>query len=239
MAQLHGDERRRYVALMFTRIAGRYDLMNSVMTLGMHHRWRREVVEQATRGLEGLALDVAAGTGDLTMALGSQNGVVRAIGVDLLAVMLQRAKKKARWRSEEQVRFVVGDALHLPFPDDTFACAATAFGLRNMPDIQAALREMVRVVRPGGTVVTLEIVPLDPKRTLAPFLRAYFRYFIPWLGAFIAGDREAYTYLPASVDRFPPPDRLVGMMEEAGLASVSYKLTGMRMIAIHHGTKLI
>ncbi|MDP3061891.1 MAG: ubiquinone/menaquinone biosynthesis methyltransferase [Chloroflexota bacterium] len=239
MAQLQGDERRRYVAQMFTRIAGRYDLMNSVMTLGMHHRWRREVVEQATRGLEGLALDVAAGTGDLTMALGAQNGVVRAIGVDLLAVMLQRAKKKARWRSEEQVRFVVGDALHLPFPNDTFACAATAFGLRNMPDIQAALREMVRVVRPGGTIVILEIVPLDPNRRLAPLLRLYFRYFIPWLGAFIAGDKEAYTYLPASVDRFPPPDTLVGMMEEAGLGSVSYKLTGIRMIAIHHGTKLI
>lgn len=239
MAQLQGDERRRYVARMFTRIAGRYDLMNNVMTLGMHHRWRREVAEEATRGLEGLALDVAAGTGDLTLALGSQSGVVRAIGVDLLAVMLQRARNKARWRSEDQVHFVTGDALHLPFPDGTFACATTAFGLRNMPDIQAALQEMVRVVRPGGAVVTLEIVPLDPQRPLAPLLRLYFRYFIPWLGAFIAGDREAYTYLPASVDRFPPPDVLVGMMEKAGLGSVSYKLTGMQMIAIHRGTKLL
>jgi len=239
LAQLQGDERRRYVARMFTRIAGRYDLMNSVMTLGMHHRWRRDVAEQATRGLEGLALDVAAGTGDLTQALGAQDRVVRAVGVDLLPVMLQRARKKARWRSEEQVRFVVGDALHLPFPDDTFACAATAFGLRNMPDIPAALQEMVRVVRPGGTVVTLEIVPLDSNRRMAPLLRAYFRYFIPWLGAFIAGDREAYTYLPASVDRFPSPDVLAGMMEAAGLGSVSYKLTGVRMIAIHRGTKVI
>ena len=239
MAHLQGAARREYVARMFTRIAARYDLMNTVMTLGMHHRWRREVADLATRGLEGLALDVAAGTGDLTFALSNQPNVTEAVGLDLLSVMLQRAMEKARSRGNDQVRFVIGDALHLPFADDTFACATSAFGLRNMPSLRDALAEMVRVVRPGGTVVTLEIVPLEPGRWATPYLRFYFRHVIPLIGGAIAGDREAYTYLPESVDRFPPPARLKAMMEEVGLGSVTYKHVGMRMVAIHRGTKVL
>lgn len=239
MAHLQGEARREYVARMFTRIAARYDLMNSVMTLGRHHRWRREVAELATSGLDGLALDVASGTGDLTFALSAQPNVTQAVGLDLLSVMLERAVQKARARGNDSVRFVTGDGLHLPFPDNTFACAASAFGLRNMPSVRDALAEIVRVVRPGGTVVTLEIVPLDPKRWTTPYLRFYFRNVVPLLGGLIAGDREAYTYLPQSADRFPPPARLKTMMEELGLGSVTYKHVGMRMVAIHRGVKLI
>jgi len=224
---------------MFTRIAGRYDLMNSIMTLGLHRRWRREVAVLASRGPGGLALDVAAGTGDLTLELSTQRNITRAVGLDLLPVMLQRARSKARTQREHggQVRLVAGDALHLPFPDNTFACATCAFGLRNMPGVRDALAEMVRVVRPGGTVVTLEIVPLDPKHSTTPFLRFYFRQVIPRLGGFISGDREAYTYLPESADRFPTPDRLAAMMEDVGLVGVAYKCIGLRMVAIHRAVK--
>lgn len=239
MAHLQGYGRRQYVARMFTRIAGRYDLMNNVMTLGMHHRWRREAAELATRGVQGLALDVATGTGDLTLALSAAGNVSAAVGLDLLPVMLQRARGKARWRSNQQVHFVTGDALSLPFADDTFACAATAFGLRNMPSVRGALREMVRVVRPGGAVVVLEIVPLDMRRPVDPLLRFYFRYVVPWLGTFITGNREAYTYLTESVDSFPPPPTLAQMMKDAGMGNISYRLLGARMVAIHSGTKLV
>ncbi|MDP2744133.1 MAG: ubiquinone/menaquinone biosynthesis methyltransferase [Dehalococcoidia bacterium] len=255
MVQLQGEARREYVARMFTRIAGRYDLMNSVMTLGMHHRWRREVAELASRGLEepalsrspersegspkGLALDVAAGTGDLTLALSTHENITRAVGLDLLPVMLHLAGEKAFKRNAGRVHFVAGDALRLPFRDNTFACATCAFGLRNMPGVRDALAEMARVLRPGGALVTLEIVPLDPGRWTTPFLRFYFRQVIPRLGGLITGDREAYTYLRESADRFPTPYHLVEIMEDVGLDSVTYRYVGLRMMAIHRGVKLV
>ncbi|MBM2832412.1 MAG: ubiquinone/menaquinone biosynthesis methyltransferase [Dehalococcoidia bacterium] len=247
MIHLQGEARREYVARMFTRIAGRYDLMNSVMTLGMHHRWRRKVAHLASRGMEeptlslpkGPALDVAAGTGDLTLALSTQETITRAVGLDLLPIMLHLAEKKALKRNTGRVHFVVGDALRLPFRDNTFACATCAFGLRNMPGVRDALAEMVRVLRPGGALVTLEIVPLDSGRWTTPFLRFYFRQVIPRLGSLITGDREAYTYLRESADRFPAPERLVEMMEDVGLGSVTYRYVGLRMMAIHRGVKLV
>jgi demethylmenaquinone methyltransferase / 2-methoxy-6-polyprenyl-1,4-benzoquinol methylase len=239
MAYLQGEARREYVARMFTRISGRYDLMNSAMTLGMHHRWRREAAHLASQGPEGLALDVAAGTGDLTLALASQQTITRAVGLDLLPVMLHLAGKKALKRHAGRVHFVVGDALRLPFRDNTFACATCAFGLRNMPGVRDALAEMVRVLRPGGALVTLETMPLDSGRWTTPFLRFYFRQVIPRLGRLITGDREAYTYLRESTDRFPTPDHLVEIMEDVGLGSVTYRCVGLRMAAIHRSVKLV
>ena len=200
---LQGEARRRYVGDLFARIAPRYDLMNTLMTGGMHHRWRRVAVEAATGGTEGVALDLATGTGDLALGVAGADGIDRVVGLDLLPEMVTRARDKVRARDLDGIAwFTVGDGLHLPFPDDTFACATTGWGLRNMPDLRGSLQEMVRVVRPGGKVVSLESMPArgGPLGLPPPPL--------PTLSGAVDGsagrgrDRAAYTYLPRSVDRF-------------------------------------
>ena len=157
---LKGEAKRRYVGDLFVRIAPRYDLMNTLMTGGMHHRWRKLAAGVATGGPEGMALDIATGTGDLVFALAGARGTRIVVGLDLLSEMVALARVKARSRRPEvRARFMVGDALSLPFADHTFACATSAWGLRNMPDLRGSLEEMVRVVKPGGRVVSLESMP--------------------------------------------------------------------------------
>jgi demethylmenaquinone methyltransferase/2-methoxy-6-polyprenyl-1,4-benzoquinol methylase len=136
-----------------------------------------------------------------------------------------------------RVWFVLGDALSLPFPDDTFACAASAFTLRNLTDLRRGLMEMARVVRPGGRVVTLEITPRYINSPLRPLMHLYLHRIIPLLGGLITGDREAYSYLARSIDRFLPPDMLAHLLEDIGLEEVSYCLLGLGTVAIHQGTK--
>ena len=237
MADLQGEAKRRYVGEMFSRIAPRYDLMNTLMTGGMHHLWRRTAAAVATRGQEGMALDVATGTGDLAFALVGSKGITVAVGVDLLPDMVSRARSKALARGfEARARFMVGDALSLPFPDGSFACATSAWGLRNMPDLGRALEEMSRVVKPGGRVVSLESLPSQPG-ILSPLLSLYFHHAVPLLGQLIAGDRAAYTYLPQSVERFPSASALARLFEEVGLVEVGYRRMALGTVAIHWGTK--
>jgi demethylmenaquinone methyltransferase/2-methoxy-6-polyprenyl-1,4-benzoquinol methylase len=259
---LQGEAKRRYVADLFTRIAPRYDTMNTVMTGGMHHRWRKLAAAVATQGLEGVALDMAAGTGDLAFALAEERGIRGVVGLDLLPEMVARAHSKALARGVEgflhpgqrtgspdkpvppehvpdvrgKIQFAVGDALSLPFPDNTFACATSAWGLRNMPDLRRSLEEMVRVVRPGGRVVSLESMPLEggPFR---PMFRLFFHHIVPLMGQLIARDRAAYTYLPRSVDMFLSINDLARNFEEVGLADVGYKRMGLGAVAVHWGTK--
>lgn len=223
---------------MFARIAGRYDMVNTIMSGRRHHAWRRRATATAVAGLSGPALDVATGTGDFALDLARRNEVSEVVGLDFTREMLALARRKARRRGlAHKVRLVVGDAHALPFPDGRFMCATVGFGVRNFADIPRALREMARVVRPGGRVVLLEILPMDgigPLRWLFPL---YFRHVTPWIGALLAGDREAYTYLPESVQVFHRAADLAALMREAGLANVTYRKVGLGAVAIHVGER--
>jgi demethylmenaquinone methyltransferase/2-methoxy-6-polyprenyl-1,4-benzoquinol methylase len=224
---------------MFDGIAGVYDLLNSVMTAGLHHRWRERAVDLARVGPGSRVLDVATGTGDLAIELArrvSPGGEV--VGSDFSEAMLARARAKtpAREVSASIVtpRFEWGDALDLPFADGAFDAATVGFGARNFSDLARGLAEMVRVVRPGGRVVVLEFT--SPTRApLSLFYRLWFDRVVPLLGA-LAGDSDAYTYLPNSVKRFPAPAGLAAELERAGLREIRYLLTAGGIVVIHVGT---
>jgi demethylmenaquinone methyltransferase/2-methoxy-6-polyprenyl-1,4-benzoquinol methylase len=217
------------VQAMFDRIAGVYDVMNSVMTAGLHHRWRERAADLARVGPGSRALDVATGTGDLALALARRGADV--VGVDFSDGMLERARAKAAGT----VRFEHADALALPYEDGSFDAATVGFGARNFGRLERGLAEMVRVVRPGGRVVILEITtPTRPP--LSTFFSLWFDRVVPVLGRF-AADPEAYEYLPRSVKRFPGPERLAGLLRSAGLEDVRWILTAGGIIALHHGTR--
>ncbi len=216
---------------MFDRIADRYDLMNSVMTAGMHHRWRERAADLAQVGPGDRALDVCCGTGDLALELAGRVGLGGSVvGLDFSASMLELARAKTP-NGGAPVTWLQGNALELPFDDDQFAAATVGFGARNVVDLERALAEMGRVVRPGGKVVILEIT--TPRRPpLNWFYAVWFDRIVPLLGT-VAGDREAYTYLPSSVRRFPPAEELAELMHEAGLREVRYLVLAGGIIAIH------
>ena len=240
------------VRAMFDRIAGVYDLMNTAMTAGLHHRWRARAADLARVGPGSRVLDVATGTGDLAIELArrvSPGGEV--VGSDFAERMLARARAKVATGGAGEVRprFEWGDALDLPYDDRSFDAATVGFGARNFDDLGRGLAEMVRVVRPGGRVVVLEIT--TPERPpLSLFYGLWFDRIVPALGMLAGaapgapaarGDREpsiaeAYTYLPNSVKRFPAPAVLAGELERAGLREISYLLTAGGIVAIHSGT---
>ena len=236
MVNLEGDQKRRYVAGLFGNIARRYDFMNTLMTGGMHHGWRRRAVEKATTSIHGLALDIGTGTGDLALALARTHPITGVVGVDLVPTMVSLAYDKACQKATNTpVSFLVGDALSLPFPDDTFACATSAFLLRNVPDLKMSLEEMVRVVQPGGKVILLEIMPLE-RGALVPLFRLYFHRIVPFMGALISRDPEAYTYLPKSVDGFLSTESLRELLQEVGLQDVGYNRMGLGTVVLYWGT---
>jgi demethylmenaquinone methyltransferase/2-methoxy-6-polyprenyl-1,4-benzoquinol methylase len=215
------------VEAMFDRIASVYDLMNSVMTAGMHQRWRERAADLARLGPGSRALDVATGTGDLAIALSARGAEV--VGVDFAEKMLEIARRKA-----PGLEFRAGNALALDFPDDSFDAATVGFGARNFDDLDRGLAEMARVVKPGGRVVVLEIT--TPQRPpLSVFFRLWFDKLVPMIGR-VAGDPDAYEYLPNSVKRFPGPSDLGGRMAAAGMTEVRWVLTAGGIIAIHSGT---
>jgi demethylmenaquinone methyltransferase / 2-methoxy-6-polyprenyl-1,4-benzoquinol methylase len=219
------------VQAMFDRIAGVYDVMNSVMTAGLHHRWRERAADLARVAPGSRALDVATGTGDLALALAARGAEV--VGSDFSEGMLQRARAKAAGRAG--VRFEHADALALPYDDGSFDAATVGFGARNFGDLERGLAEMVRVVRPGGRVVILEITtPTRPP--LSTFFSLWFDRVVPVLGR-LAADPEAYEYLPRSVKRFPDPERLGALLRAAGCDDVRWILTAGGIIALHHGTR--
>jgi demethylmenaquinone methyltransferase/2-methoxy-6-polyprenyl-1,4-benzoquinol methylase len=224
---------------MFDRIAGIYDRLNSVMTAGMHHRWRRRAVELAQVGPGGRVLDVATGTGDLAFALARVVGPDgEVVGADFSEQMLEIARRKADAGGAEAgsapVRFEQANALLLPHASDEFDAATVGFGVRNFSDLDQGLRELARVVRPGGHVVILEMTT-PQRRPLSTFFKLWFDRVVPLLGR-VAGDSDAYTYLPNSVRRFPGPEELAARMAGVGLGDIRYVLTAGGIIALHVGT---
>ena len=231
-----GPNKARFVSDMFSRIAGRYDLMNGLMTFGMHHAWRRVAARQTIAAPEGPALDLATGTGDLALELRQIHPRRVIVGADFAFGMLRIAREKLD-RADGRGRHVLlaaADALQLPFGDRTFACVTSAFLLRNLADLEMGLAEMRRVTRPGGRVVALEITqPTFPGFT--PLFRFYFHRVVPRVGQLVGGDREAYTYLPQSVDRFLAPAELSRLMGTVGLRGVTCRRVAMGTVTIHTG----
>jgi demethylmenaquinone methyltransferase/2-methoxy-6-polyprenyl-1,4-benzoquinol methylase len=220
------------VRAMFDRIAGVYDRLNSVMTVGLHHRWRQRAADLAAVSAGDQVLDVATGTGDLALELLRRVGPSgQVVGADFSEGMLELARVKDAGGA---IRWEQANALELPYADSEFAAVTVGFGVRNFADLDRGLAEMTRVVRPGGKVVILEIT--TPQRPpLSGFFKLWFDKIVPALGR-IAGDSEAYSYLPDSVRRFPGPDQLAARMSAVGLTDVRYILTAGGIIALHVGT---
>jgi demethylmenaquinone methyltransferase / 2-methoxy-6-polyprenyl-1,4-benzoquinol methylase len=230
-----GPDKARFVSEMFSRIAGRYDLMNGLMTFGMHSAWRRAAARETISSPEGPGLDLATGTGDLALGLAEIHRHRVIVGADFAHGMLKVAEEKRRGDDAGgRIRLVEADALSLPFEARTFAFVTSAFLLRNLADLRQGLAEMRRVSRPGARVVALEITQADLPGW-APLFRAYFHHVVPRVGALVGGDSEAYTYLPQSVDRFLTPPGLSTLMEAVGLRGVKYRRLGLGTVTIHTG----
>jgi demethylmenaquinone methyltransferase/2-methoxy-6-polyprenyl-1,4-benzoquinol methylase len=213
------------VRRMFDRIVPVYDVMNRVMTLGLDQRWRRMAAAAAVRPGDRV-LDACCGTGDFAIADARAGGVVTAL--DFSEAMLGRAREKA-----PEIDWVLGDALAMPFPDGTFDAATVGFGVRNLADLDSGFRELRRILRPGGRLACLEIT--RPHGLLRPFFRLWFDGLVPIAGKVLPGG-EAYSYLPASVRRFPGPEELGASLAAAGFAAVGWKLLGGGIVALHTAT---
>ncbi len=223
---------------MFDRIVPRYDLMNRIMTGGRDEAWRKRVAKMAIASHSGghpRVLDVATGTGDLAFAI-AKAGASEVIGIDFSSEMIAAAKAKVRKNADDRVRFAVADAMDLPFDDGEFDACTVSFGLRNMPDYDAAIASMTRILKPGGTFICLEITPFH-RPVLGTLFRFAFERIMPLIGGLLSGSRSAYRYLPQSVEAFPPAHDLAGRMRNAGLENVQYALLGFGTVAIHSGTK--
>lgn len=213
------------VRSMFDRIAPVYDVMNRVMTAGLDVRWRKLAAAAAVRSGDRV-LDAACGTGDLAIA-DLHAGAGKVTGLDFSEQMLERARKK-----HASIEWLQGDMLKLPFADETFDAATVGFGVRNVSDLELGLRELRRVLRPGGRLAILEIT--QPRGALRPFYSLWFDRVVPLLGKVLPGG-DAYTYLPASVKRFPTAERLADMLRETGFSDVTFRLMGGSIVALHTG----
>lgn len=218
------------VRSMFARIAGRYDLLNRVLSAGIDQRWRRRAARRAGELAGARVVDVCCGTGDLALAFAERGA--RVIGVDFTPQMLERAALKGG-RANGPL-YVTGDALRLPLRDGVADVASVAFGLRNVADRGAGLRELARVVRPGGWVLVLEF-STPPGRVLGGAYRTYFTRVLPRIGRCVSGDGDAYDYLPRTVLAWPEPERLAAEMEGSGLVDTGFELFTGGIACLHYG----
>ncbi len=234
MTKLSGTAKASYVRAMFDNIARRYDLMNSLMTLGQHQSWRRAAARLAQPPRNGLALDLATGTGDFAAALQDVEPTCRVVGVDFAVEMMRLGKIKYDGR----MAFAAGDMLRLPLPANAFDCSVNAFVLRNVADVQLAFAEMYRVLKAGGRAVSLEIT--SPR---APIWRnlfaAYFDHIMPSIGGWLSGDPAAYRYLPQSVHDFMSPAQVAAAMRSAGFAEVYFRIWALGSMAVYVGVKKV
>jgi demethylmenaquinone methyltransferase / 2-methoxy-6-polyprenyl-1,4-benzoquinol methylase len=213
------------VRQMFDGIVPFYDVMNRVMTAGLDQAWRRRAAEAVVEP-GGRVLDACCGTGDLALACARAGG--RVTGLDFSERMLERARQKA-----PEIEWVHGDLLALPFAEAAFDAATVGFGVRNVADLEAGFRELRRVLRPGGRLACLEIT--RPQGLLSPFFRVWFDGVVPVLGKVVPGG-EAYTYLPASVRRFPGPRELAALLDRAGFTEIRWIMLGGGIVALHTAT---
>lgn len=226
------------VQKMFDSIVPRYDLMNHIMTFGMDFRWRKMIARQASRlqteEPSDFVVDVACGTGDVAFEL-ERVRIPLVTGLDYSSGMIAEAKRKAGKRGSE-VNFIEGDAMAMPFRDEIASAATISFGMRNLPDYAAGVKEMARIVKPGGKVICLEATPYHRPILKVPF-NIYFSYVLPLIGKVLTGEYEAYKYLPDSVKHFPTADELADTFRAAGLVDVKYQLLGFGSVALHVGVK--
>jgi demethylmenaquinone methyltransferase/2-methoxy-6-polyprenyl-1,4-benzoquinol methylase len=234
---IHIEDKAAYVRVMFSAIADRYDFLNRLLSFQQDERWRRFAVSKSGLQLGGLALDVATGTAKMAQLLAQYNNGSSVVGVDFCPNMLDKARAKLTDSSDgSRICLISGNILRLPFPDNTFDCATIGFALRNVVSIAGAFREMARVVKPDGRVVSLELT--RPSLWLVRTIYyIYLCHIAPYIGGLISGSREAYTYLPQSILEFPSPQEVKEIMEEAGLQGVeTYRLT-LGSATVHAGIK--
>jgi demethylmenaquinone methyltransferase/2-methoxy-6-polyprenyl-1,4-benzoquinol methylase len=231
------EDKATYVRRMFATIADRYDLLNSLLSFRRDGAWRRFAVSKSGLQPGGLALDVATGTAELARRLARRNSGSMIIGMDFSRDMLSRARAKlANLSGAGRIELVLGDALSLPFPDNTFDCATIGFALRNVASIADTIGEMARVVRPGGRVISLELTRPSSSLVRAIYYVYLFR-IAPYIGGLISGRRQAYTYLPESILEFPSPEEVREIMREAGLRGVETHRLTLGIATVHVGIK--
>ena len=233
MTHLQGQDRADYVQGMFDRIAGRYNLMNRVMTGGQDLRWRRFVVQQARLQPGQRLLDLATGTGDIAFEALRQVPGVEAVGGDFSVGMMTVGQ---RLPLGDQVDWNAADALNLRYKDESFDALTAGYLMRNVIDIPRAFAEQKRVLKPGGRLVLLDTAP-PPNNILKPFIVFYLKYGIPLLGRIISGNSDAYQYLPESTQKFKTPDQLAALMREAGFRNVAYQTFMFGTAVVHWGEK--
>ena len=229
--QVAARERTRTIEQMFSRLVPHYDRMNRLMTGGRDGRWRTLAV-QASQPQGAVVLDLGAGTGDLSAEFRRQ-GAGRVLGFDVSATMLGRAEQKF---GRDRIDWLQGDALHLPVADQSFDVVASAFVMRNLPDLAGSFEEMARVLKPGGRLVGLDITH-PPDTAWGRVLRFGFEQGVTRVAGLVSGDRSAYRYLPNSLSGYPTADELSGMLEAVGLVDVSYRRLSMGAVALHVGKR--
>ena len=233
MTHLSGAERARYVQGMFGRIAGRYDLMNRLMTGGQDVRWRRYVIDRAQLPPGGQLLDLGTGTGDLAFEALGRDAALRAVGGDFTVPMMRVGQRRP---NGDRVRWAATDALNLPFPAERFDAVTSGYLMRNVVDVRRAWAEQYRVLKPGGRVVCLDTTP-PARNLLRPFINFHLHVVIPTLGRMIAGASDAYTYLPDSTEGFLPAEALAERMRSVGFREVGFQRLMFGTMALHWGVK--
>ena len=233
MTHLSGAERAIYVQSMFTRIAGRYDLMNRLMTGGQDVRWRKRVVALAALPPGGRLFDLGTGTGDIAAEALRVTPTILSVGGDFTLEMMRVGKSDP---SRRAIRFVASDALNLPFPDNTFDAATSGYLMRNVIDVNHVWAEQYRVLKPGGRVACLDTTP-PPRSLLYPFINFHLHVVIPALGRLITGASDAYAYLPDSTENFLPAETLAERMTQVGFKNVQFERLMFGTMAIHWGVK--
>ena len=237
MVNLQGKDKSKFVSNMFNRISGRYDLLNTIMTAGMHYSWRKKATKYLKKAETGMFLDVATGTGDFAFEILNQKIANKVVGLDFSVEMLNIGQIKSEKRNfDKKFVPVVADAHELPFPDNSFESITIGFGVRNFVDLSTALEELLRVLVPGGNLVILEIVKPEGK-IMSRLFPLYFEKITPRIGSIFAGDREAYTYLPQSVSNFLTSTQLAVLMTKKGFKKPVVKKLAFGTVAIVVGQK--